>query len=62
MKTILYQIPVSPVEKKIGDYTETLNTEKLIIINDNAYHLANRAVTYLLGYLFLHLIKIFNSL
>jgi hypothetical protein len=46
MKTVIYQIPVSPVEEKQGiNYTKIENTLRLDAMVTDAYHIANRAVT-----------------
>lgn len=49
MKTVVYQIPVEPVEEKEG---ENKTSEALDKINNQAYHLANRAITLFLNYLY----------
>jgi hypothetical protein len=53
MKTVVYQIPVSPVEEKKG--RDLLSIEKTTLLQNtvnDAYHIANRAVTLWLSELF----------
>jgi IS605 OrfB family transposase len=52
MKTVIYHIPVQPVEEKVGRKTLTKASDALKKINDEAYHLANRAVTLWLNSLY----------
>jgi hypothetical protein len=52
MKTVVYQIPVSPVELKKGREPLTDMANALQKINNAAYHIANRAVTLWLNYLY----------
>ena len=52
MKTVVYQIPVEPVEEKVGKNSSTKMAAALQHINNQAYHLANRAITLFLNYLY----------
>lgn len=52
MKTVVYQIPVEPVERREGKDLTTATADALQKINNQAYHLANRAITLFLNYLY----------
>ena len=54
MKTVMYQIPVSPVEisKKSDEQPDTAMAQKLADINHQAYHMANRCASLLLSHFY----------